>query len=75
MDFYLNGKKKGDNPFSRFVLQICLQHCLVQVMILEDLTVLHDTELYPQFGKIVVLCANKVAMEKMAIVNTFGPIY
>ena len=29
---------------------------------------------FPKFGEIVVLRANKVAMEKMAIINTFEPV-
>ena len=36
--------------------------------------VLFDVSLSPKFGEIVVLHANKVAMEKMPVINIFWPV-
>ena len=48
--------------------------CLAQVMFFEDSTCLIRRITLPYFGEIVVLRAKKVVMEKMATINTFGPI-
>ena len=62
-----------DLPFNMADIKVMKMHRLTPVMFFDVSTCIWRITV-PKFLEIVVLRAKKVAMEKMAIINTFGPV-